>query len=774
MSTAAPASPTRRYPLALCALSLAFIAGVFVASAGADGRAALPGLLLAPVYWRRDWRLAVLALGCVAAFNLGVWRYQATAFHDTPAQVAYYIGTSADVTGVVAGEPTAAGSGENIPVSVSSLIISGQAVHAVGLLLVHYTGSLPVAYGDLLDLRGSIVAPPVFAGFDYRAYLAGQGIHAVMDFPGLSILARNQGNPLEGLAFALREALRRCIAASLPPQEAALLTGILLGAPTRTLGTLTAPFVTAGMIHIVAISGLKVALVSGTVTLLCARLPLRLRWAPALAVVVAYTLLSGATPSGLRSALMWALALAALQTGRQAYVWVSLALVSAVLVGRTPLLLWDTGFQLSVMGTAGIVAGSTWFERRLHRLPAPFRESVATTLAAQIATAPVTASGFGQISLVGPLANGLLLPLLGPIMAVGGLGALAGTLVPPLGHLALLPVYPLLVVFIAAVRWLASLPLAALSLGQPSLTAILAYYLLLALGSALLARYGGAAAIPRPPHGAVGRMPPGLALGVLLLGLAAALTLDRPSSQAAFWVAGTTNGTMALLQNGSGSTILIDGGTDGRAVQSLIGAHLPFWQRDLSAVLLSASDPRHVEGLRGLTALYTIHLAADAGVIYPSATYAQWRAELRTSHVPRVVARTGLRLTLDRTSWIDVLQPPSLTLDEDPAPVAYRIRLGHAVVLVLNQPAALSDSPLLKAESACADAVLITGVVDPASTAYLLDDLRPSLLVLPAPATGTPSPSIAGPAPAGLVTRTIAPGQILELPLGMGRCYAAE
>jgi competence protein ComEC len=670
---------------------------------------------------------------------------------------------------MVDGEPTASGSGVNVPVSTSSLTISGQIVHVHGRLLVHYTGSLPVAYGDRLDLRGTIEAPPVLSGFDYRAYLASQGIHAVMNFPGLSIQARNQGNLFQGWAFALRNAIRRFITSSLPQSEAALLIGILIGAPTRSLGALTASFVTVGMIHIVAISGLKVALVSGTVTLLCARLPLRVRWAPALAVVITYTLISGATPSGLRSALMWILALVALQVGRQAYVWVSLALVTAGMVWWNPLLLWDTGFQLSVTGTAGIVVFSPWFEHRLQFLPVAFRESVAVTLAAQLATMPITAAGFSQISLVGPLANGLLLPLLGVIMAVGGLGALIGVILAPAGHVVLLLIYPVLVLFITVVRWLASLPVAALSLGQPSFVVALAYYVLLTGGARLLARTGTLSPTATLSWMSAAVLPPGLALGSLLMGLAAALALDQPHGTPSLWVAGTASEAMVLLQDAGGVTVLLDGGNDARAAQALVGAHLPFWQRDVSAVLVTATDPQHVGGLRGLTSIYSVHLAVDAGAIYPSATYAQWRAELRTAAVPRVATQTGLRLILDPASWIDVLQPRSLSLDEDPPPVAYRIRIGRRVVLVLNQAAASSDSPLLKADGACVDTLVVTGVLAPQDASFLLNDLRPRLTVLPLGATGSLK-AVAGPLPAGSAVRTLAPGEVLQLSAVGGTC----
>jgi competence protein ComEC len=226
---------------------------------------------------------------------------------------------------------------------------------------------------------------------------------------------------------------------------------------------------------------------------------------------------------------------------------------------------------------------------------------------------------------------------------------------------------------------------------------------------------------------------------------------------------------MVLLQDARGVTVLLDGGNDARAAQALVGAHLPFWQRDISAVLVSAADPQHVGGLRGLTTIYNVHLAIDAGAIYPSATYAQWRAELRTAAVPRVATRTNLRLVLDPASLIDVLQPRSLSLDEDPAPVAYRIRIGHRVVLVLNQAAASSDSPLLKADGACVDDLVVTGVLDPSTASFLLQDVRPRLTVLPAGTVGGRK-AVARPLPGGSAVRTLAPGEALQLSTRGGTC----
>ncbi len=280
-----------RYPLALTYACLAFLLGIYLATTGLPVwalLAILPAALLAAR--RGGWPLALLVVGCGAALALGAWRYDATAYHNGPDQIAYYVHRSVDLTGVVDGELQAGGHGENLPFAVETAKVDGRAVVAGGRILVHYTGSQAIEYGDRLELQGRLLLPSNPPGFDYRAYLAGQGIHATMDFPILHLLAHGAGNPLQGLALGLRAALRHAINEMLPQQEAALLIGILLGAPTRSLGALTALFVRVGMIHIVAISGLKVALVAGIISTLCARLPMRVRWAPAMTGVLAYTL----------------------------------------------------------------------------------------------------------------------------------------------------------------------------------------------------------------------------------------------------------------------------------------------------------------------------------------------------------------------------------------------------------------------------------------------------------------------------------------------------
>jgi len=767
--------PAARFSGAAAYVCLGFLAGTYLSSAGMCSALPLVGGAVAASVLAaggRRW-VALLLLACAVAISAGAWRYEITAYHDSPAQVAHYAGRAVTVVGVVDGEPQASGQGVNVTVQVESLAVGSRTIQAGGRILVHYTGSQAIDYGDQLSLAGHLQVPVNPPGFDYQAYLARQGIHAVLDFPSLQILGHDAGNALQALALGLRDALRRAIDGILPRDEAALLIGILLGAPTRTLGALTAPFVASGVIHVVAISGLKVALVAGVLTALCAKLPVRVRWAPALAGVLFYTAITGATPSGLRSALMWMMALAAMQLGRRSYVWISLAVAGAGLVCWNPCLLWDTGFQLSVTGTAGIVAFSATFERVLHRVPPPLRESIAVTLAAQVATMPITAAGFGQISLVGPLANGILLPLLGPIMVLGGVAALVALLSSGLGHLLAFLVYPLLATFIGIARVLAAIPLA--SLAAPSAPALLVagYYTVLVA----LALRCQAASIPLP-HASPRvttlwhALPRALLAGLAIAGVTGTVAMARSPDRAGIVVAGTSGSTVVLVFGPAGQSVIMDGGRDAPSLQSLLGSHLPFWQRDVSAVFLSEPDMYHAAGLFGLTSLYAVAQEVDPGAIYPSANYAQWRAELRNAAVPRIAARTGLRVSFGNGILIDVLEPQTLSLDIVPAPVAYKVRAGGLTLLMINREAALADPAPLLADGTCVDALVLPTQVDATQASSLIQLLRPHTVILSPPRKpgDTVTAAQLQGMPGGTHVWTAAPGADLSLGDQDGHC----
>jgi predicted membrane metal-binding protein len=85
-------------------------------------------------------------------------------------------------------------------------------------------------YGDTLELTGEVESPPVLEGFDYRDYLAQQGIGAVMSFPTKTkLLDSGDGSWLREQFYALRSKLSSSLVRSLPEPQAALASSLLLG-----------------------------------------------------------------------------------------------------------------------------------------------------------------------------------------------------------------------------------------------------------------------------------------------------------------------------------------------------------------------------------------------------------------------------------------------------------------------------------------------------------------------------------------------------------------
>jgi len=184
-----------------------------------------------------------------------------------------------------------------------------------------------------------------------------------------------------------------------------------------------------------------------------------------LPVVVAYVLISGAGPAAIRSALMAGAAMLASSGARRTDPIPMLALAAALMLGLDPQLVEDPGFQLSFLGTAGILLLAAPIA---SRVPGPrlIAEPFAVTVAAQLATAPIMAGTFGVISIAGPIANALVLPLLPAMIVVGGAGAILSALNPALGW-ALLQLTGLGTSAITSLaRLLSAIPGAAIQVGN--------------------------------------------------------------------------------------------------------------------------------------------------------------------------------------------------------------------------------------------------------------------------------------------------------------------
>ncbi|MEN6370205.1 MAG: ComEC/Rec2 family competence protein [Thermotogota bacterium] len=292
-----------------------------------------------------------------------------------------------------------------------------------------------VLYGDRLRLHGSVKAPPQFEDFDYRAYLAEQGVFAVMSVDtslGVERLGRG-GSSILRVGNVVRDRLLRRLDGALSAENAALARGLLFGETNALTDEVSDAFRRTGLSHVLAISGMNLAILLAGVWFVLRLVGLR----PAVAYplvgvsVLAILWLVGLPVSLVRAAIMFGfLALGSVLADlgfilrRSVRLSHGLAAAGLVILAVRPTALFDVGFQLSFGATAAILAwaalpseparsaGERSPRRDLLRRAAAYgSDLVAVSLAAQAGTAPFLAWQFGMLYPLGLLANLLVVPL---------------------------------------------------------------------------------------------------------------------------------------------------------------------------------------------------------------------------------------------------------------------------------------------------------------------------------------------------------------------------
>lgn len=187
----------------------------------------------------------------------------------------------------------------------------------------------------------------------------------------------------------------------------------------------------AGLAHMLSVSGLHVAIIAAVVELLLGVLRVNRRAAPIVGVVIiaVYVVIIGAPPPAVRSAAMLALRAICRLFQRSVSPWAFLAL-GGVQPLIDPWTVLDIGYQLSIIGVAGlIVAGGLVKRLRMPHRPHWRREvavGLVCTVIASIASAPLVAWSFGRVSMIAPLSNLAAGPLVAAVQPMLFLGVLLG------------------------------------------------------------------------------------------------------------------------------------------------------------------------------------------------------------------------------------------------------------------------------------------------------------------------------------------------------------
>lgn len=399
-----------------------------------------------------------------------------TILHESSADL---IGQQIEATGVIAGDIDIDGDRVRFPLEVyrlqpfESVVAEDAMTHSldhseasislpesetimIQLKLAHEQ-ELQRAYvwqrGDQIAVKGSWKEPGVarnFGTFDYAQYLRKQHIHWMLEASGadslraqelsLSLWSKTKGMLLRWNDH-VRKQLGRQIAQIFWTVDQGYMKGLLIGDTDDIDPESFAAFSRLGLTHILAISGLHIAIYVGLLLWLLRRIGLTKESACLIVMIVLpfYVLLTGASPSAIRAGLMGMIGLYLASRGLLKDGLHILCLVGWMMLVYEPYYLLDVSFQLSFAVTAGLIIYVPLLSALLVKLPARIRSAIAVTLVAQLISFPLTIYYFNQFSLLSFLANFLLVPV-------------SGLLVLPIGSLALVLSY----VWLPAGVWLGS------------------------------------------------------------------------------------------------------------------------------------------------------------------------------------------------------------------------------------------------------------------------------------------------------------------------------
>ena len=336
-----------------------------------------------------------------------------------------------------------------------------------------------------------------------------------------TVQARGRGNPFIALSLRMQERFGRALRFGLEdePKLAGVLMGMVIGERSGIPTVTYEDFQRTGVFHVFAINGLHVGLVMAIllVFLRLVRIPRRWCGFAGIPLLALYVFATGAHTGAIRALVMASVWMLSWMLIRPTNGLNNLAAAALVLLVWEPTQLFDGGFLLSFSVVAAIVVLSPRIERPLNRwvAPDPFlprrfvsrwrraAESVARhgvrllscSLAAWVGLVPLLAVYFHLFTPVSIVANVLVVPLLGVILALGMVGMMAHAVWPWLTLTLNNANFLLLSVMTRGVDWLGRVPGSHWYVRTPPVWLVLVYY---ALGVALLVR-----AIPRRCRGCV-------------------------------------------------------------------------------------------------------------------------------------------------------------------------------------------------------------------------------------------------------------------------------
>lgn len=446
-------------------LCLFFVAGIFLNSAIKIPQIFVWGILIAGVliifvtlFLGKD--LIVISGFFILFLVLGILRYQISELEIINNELRKYNDKEEKIVlnGIVSGEPDIRDNHIELTISKIEFLREGVSLPLGGKILIITNRYPEYQYGDKIKIAGKLESPPEFESFNYKNYLLKDGIYSVISWPKIEVLEKNQGSFVYSQILNFKNKLRSIIYQNLSPPQSSILAGMILGDRGAISSDLKNKLNITGLSHIIAISGTHVVILTSILISLLLGLGFWRGQAFYFSIffILLFVLMTGLQASAIRAGIMGCMFFLAQKLGRSATNSRIIIITCALMLAANPLLLfYDVGFQLSFLAVMGMIYFApifqNWLKLALRLLISKgegfipeekfinLRSIIATTFGAQIFTFPIIIYNFGNLPLISPLTNLLVLPIVYWLMLFGFIFPIFGLILSPLGWIFSLP-----------------------------------------------------------------------------------------------------------------------------------------------------------------------------------------------------------------------------------------------------------------------------------------------------------------------------------------------
>jgi competence protein ComEC len=371
--------------------------------------------------------LAVLGLG------IGGMRYAVKDFHESDPYLVSNVDKKVTIKGLVVSEPEHRENDIRVVVQIE-INPPSQSFGEASKIIVSASLFSKVNYGDRVEIVGKLELPGVISSdtgrdFDYGAYLSKEDIYYTMSFAQINILESNRGNFLRAWLLKIKTAFTNKMNELFPEPQSSLLAGLLVSGKQALPKSVLEEFRLAGVVHIVVLSGYNITVVAEFMKKIFSFFSFRLATSASVLGIILFTIMTGATATVVRAAIMALLIILGKSLGRTYSVERAIFVAGFFMLLQNPkILVFDTSFQLSMLATIAMVYVAPIVEKYLTKIPERWgiKQILSATIATQIFVLPFLLYQMGSVSVVSLLSNILILAFVPLTMLLGFIATLLG------------------------------------------------------------------------------------------------------------------------------------------------------------------------------------------------------------------------------------------------------------------------------------------------------------------------------------------------------------